>query len=476
MAAPLLAACSQSSATPTTAPSGQATTAPNATSAAQPTTAQPTTVSQPTTAPAATAATSAPPSAAPVAQSTTAAAKIGGTVSVLATWGGDEQDSFLAMVKPFEDQTGTKVEYTGTRDLNAVLDTRVKGGNPPDLAGLPGAGQMAQFAKEGKLVELSSILDMSAMKDQYAEDWLKLGQVDGKQVGILIKADVKGLIWYDPNNFTKAGYQIPKTWDDLMALSKKIADSGTTPWSIGLESGAASGWPAADWLQDIVLRQAGPEAYDKWSQGTLKWTSPEIKQAWTTWGQIVGNAKMVYGGKQYMLATNFGSAADPVFSSPPKAYLHHQSSFITTNIKKDFPSLKPVTDFNFFPFPDIATQYSGAVQGSGDLFGMFKNTPQASALIKYLTTPDAQAIWVKRGGALSPNKQVSLDVYPDQISKQSAQTLTGAKIVRFSADDLMPSGLEKAFWKATLDFISNPNRLDTILESLDKAQASANAG
>src|SRR5438552_17200531 len=127
--------------------------------------------------------------------------QIGGTVSVLATWGGDEQDSFLAMVKPFEDQTGVKVQYEGTRDLNAVLTTRVQGGNPPDLAGLPGPGQMAEFAKMGKLVDLSGVLDQAAMQQQYSQDWIKLGTVDGKMVGIFIKAALKGSIWYDPKTF-----------------------------------------------------------------------------------------------------------------------------------------------------------------------------------------------------------------------------------------------------------------------------------
>jgi len=478
-ALPLLAACSGAAATPTAAPAATTAPAPT-TAAAKPTTAPatapttaPTTAATaaPTTAPAA--AATAAPTVAPTAQAAASIAKVGGKVSVIASWGGNEQDSFMAMVKPWEDQSGATVEYTGTRDLQAVLATRVKGGNPPDLAGLPSPGVMDQYASQGKLVDLTSVVDMATMKQQYSSDWLTLGQAAGKQVGIFIKADIKGLIWYDVQNFSKAGYQIPKSWADLMTLSQKIAGTGTTPWSIGLESGAASGWPAADWLQDIVLRQAGPEVYDAWYKGTQKWASPEIKQAWTTWGDIVANAKMVYGGKQYMLATNFGSAADPVFDTPPKAYLHHQSSFITTNIEKDFPKLKPVIDFNFFPFPDITTQYTGAVQGSGDLFGMFNSTPQSTSLIKWLTTPEAQSIWVKRGGAISPNKLVSPDAYPDQISKESAQTLTGAKIVRFSADDLMPSSMENAMWKATLSYVGDPTSLDSILAHLDTVRGTA---
>lgn len=397
--------------------------------------------------------------------------QLGGTVSVLGTWGGSEQDSFMAMVKPFEDATGTKVEYEGTRDLNAILTTRVQGGNPPDLAGLPGPGQMAQFAQQGNLVDLSNVLDMNTMKEQYAQNWLDLGSVGGKPVGIFIKSSLKGLIWYDPKQYK--GPTQPKSFDELMAWSQQTAASGTTPWCIGLENGAASGWPGTDWIEDIVLRQAGPDKYDQWYQGKLAWTSTEIKTAWQTWGKIATDPKMVYGGPTGELTTAFGTAGDPLFKNPPGCYLHHQASFITDFFVKDNPSIKPVEDFNFFGFPDIDPQYSGAVEAAGDLFGMFKDTPQSRALIKYLTTPEAQAIWVKRGGALSPNKMVPLDVYPDPLSKQSAQILTNAKIVRFDASDLMPDAMNKAFWSAILNYVQNPGNLDSILSNLDSVQKDA---
>ncbi|MGH2604780.1 MAG: ABC transporter substrate-binding protein, partial [Dehalococcoidia bacterium] len=185
--------------------------------------------------------------ASPAGQATTE--RLGGSVSVLATWGGSEQDAFLAMVKPFEERTGVKVNYEGTRDLNAVLTTRVQGGNPPDVAGLPGPGQMAEFARSGKLIDLGTVLDQTTLKEQYTEEWLKLAQVDGKQYGIFIKAALKGPIWYNTQTFESvSGGEPPKTWTELMELSEKIAASGTTPWCVALESAAASGWPGTDWL------------------------------------------------------------------------------------------------------------------------------------------------------------------------------------------------------------------------------------
>ncbi|RIK29836.1 MAG: ABC transporter substrate-binding protein [Chloroflexi bacterium] len=397
--------------------------------------------------------------------------QLGGTVSVLGTWGGSEQESFLAMVRPFEEATGTTIEYEGTRDLNAVLTTRVQGGNPPDLAGLPGPGQMAEFAADGHLVDLSDVLDLATMQEDYAQSWIDLASHDGRPVGIFIKAALKGLIWYNPNQYT--GPLPPESWDELQSWAAETAAAGTTPWCIGLESGAASGWPGTDWIEDIVLRQSGPDVYDQWYQGELPWTSPEIRSAFEAFGAIVTDPQMVFGGPLTALTLNFGNGGDALFTDPPGCYLHHQASFITDFFVTNFPDLQPVEDFNFFAFPDIDPQYSGAVEAAGDLFGMFNDTPQARALLNYLTTPEAQAIWVQRGGALSPNRRVPEEAYPDPLAQQAGQILTSADIVRFDASDLMPEAMNNAFWSAILEYVQNPGDLDRILENLDQVQQDA---
>lgn len=399
--------------------------------------------------------------------------QVGGTVSVLGVWGGSEQDSFLAMVKPFEDATGINVDYTGTRDLNAVLTTRVQGGNPPDLAGLPGPGQMAQYAQQGALVDLSKILDMDTFNKEYATTWADLGTVNDQLVGIFIKAAVKGLIWYDPKVWEANGYTVPTTWDEMMTLSKQIADSGQTPWCVALESGAASGWPGTDWIEDIVLRQSGEQTYNDWWQGNITWSSPEIKQAFETWGQIVATDGMVYGGPNTMLTMNFGDVGNGLFASPPNCDMAHQASFITDFFVNNNPGVEPVTDFNFFPFPAFDASAPESTEMAGDLFGMFNDTPQAEALIRYLVTPEAQAIWAARGGAISPNKDVPLDQYPDQLSRSAAERLTSVETAVFDGSDLMPEAMNNAFWQAILNYVQSPGDLDSILSNLDSVQADA---
>ncbi|MBX6371425.1 MAG: extracellular solute-binding protein [Acidothermus sp.] len=390
----------------------------------------------------------------------------GQTVTVIGTWGGDEEKAFLQMVKPWEDQTGAKVQYTGTRDINTVLTTGVASGVLPDLAGLPGPGQMAEYVAAGRLKPLDDVLDIAKYKQETAPALVKLGEVNGKTYGVFIKAAIKGLIWYNPHQHDYSSAP-PKTWDELMSQAKANQGNAKAIWCLGLESGAASGWPGTDWIEDLVLRTAGPDVYTQWYEGKIKWTDPRIKKAFQIYmNDVVAHT---YGGGKTAVATNFGNAGDPLFANPPGCEFLHQASFITGF--SQFKTHQAGTDYNFFPFPDIDPQFAGAVEGAGDLFGMFHDTPAAKSLMRYLVTAKAQDIWVKIGGALSANKNAT--DYPDEISKRSAEILHNAKIFVFDASDLMPTAMNDAFWKAMVALTNGSQSLDQALSSLDKVQQDA---
>jgi alpha-glucoside transport system substrate-binding protein len=389
----------------------------------------------------------------------------GDTVSVIGTWGGDEQAAFLEMVKPWEDQTGATVKYTGTRDINTVLTTGVASGVLPDLAGLPGPGQMIEYANSGALKPLNDVLDLATYEADTAPALVNLGKVDDQVYGVFIKAAIKGLIWYNPK-VHDYGTNPPATWEDMLSQAA-TNNPGVATWCLGIESGAASGWPATDWVEDLVLRTAGPEVYTSWYQGKTKWTDPAIKNAVQMYAtDVVGKT---YGGPQTAVATNFEVAGDPLFAAQPGCAYLHQASFITG--LGQFKNLQAGTDYNFFPFPDINSQYSGAVEGAGDLFGMFHDTAAAKSLMRYLVTADAQDIWVKRGGALSANKNATS--YPDEISKRSAQILTEADTFAFDASDLMPTAMNDAFWRGMVSLTNGSKSVDQVLSELDTTQADA---
>jgi len=395
------------------------------------------------------------------------------TITVLGTWGGQEADTFQAMTDAFTAKTGIKVQFEATRDLDAVLTTRVQAGNPPDIAVLPNPGKLYELAKAGKLVDLSKVLDMKAYAKNYSQGWKDLGSVDGKLYGLFVKAAIKGLVWYDPKNVKAAGITLPTTWDQMIATSKQIAATGVTPWSVGIESGAASGWVATDWLENIFLRLYGPAKYQDWYNGKLSWTSPEMKKAWQYFGQIVGDPTMAYGGSQYINSTNFGNAPAPLFQNPPKAYFHMQASFIQSFIMDQFPGLKPAVDFDFFGFPSIDPKWAKAVEGGADIVAVFKNNPAVRQFMEYFASAEAQSYFAAGTGALATNKNVSLVFYPDPLTKRAADLLNKSEIVVFDASDMMPSEMNASFWKATVDFVNDPSKLDSILAGLDKVRATA---
>lgn len=399
-----------------------------------------------------------------------------GTVKFLGVWAGQELANWLAVLKPFEDSTGIKVSYEASRDQDAILTSRVAAGNPPDVAGAPSPALLTTFAKQGKVIALNNIVDMNALQANTSTSWIKLGEPlnDGKLYQIFAWADVKGLIWYDPKNFTAKNYTVPKTFSDLTTLQDQIKSGGSTPWCVTVNSGAATGWPASDWLKEIVLSQSGPDVYDKWVAGTQKWTSPEIKQAFQTFGQILGPGdRNVYGGPQYIVATDFGSVGTPMFQNPPKCYMLNQASFISSFFTSANPALKPQTDFNYFPLPDINTQFAGAHVVAGDTFSMFKDTPQARKLMQYLTTADAQAIWVKAGGKIAVNKQVPVSDYPNPLAQEEATLVANTAIAKYDATDQMPAAMKNAAWADLVKFIQNQGQLDSLLTHLDSVQVTA---
>ncbi len=397
--------------------------------------------------------------------------QIGGTVSVLAIWGGSEQDAFMAMLEPFTEQTGIEVQYEGTRDLGAVLNTRISGGAPPDVAGLPNPGQMIELARAGSLQPLDDVLDMNMMNEQYDAGFVELTQVDGQTYGIFTKAAVKSLVWYNPKAMDAAGYTIPTTWEEMQALEDQIIADGKTPWCIGVDGGGGCGWPATDWVEDILLHQAGPEVYDQWVNHEIPWTDPAIRQAFETFGEFVHDDTMVFGGPQTVIATNFGQAFNPMFEEDPGCYLFKQANFITTFFTDQFPDLVAGEDYNFFVFPTIEESAGQPLLVAGDLFGMFNDTPQARALMQYLVTTDAHEIWAARGGFLSANRTLDPSVYPDQITQQIGQMLAEATAVRFDASDLMPEGVNSVFSTQVLQFPGSPDTIDTVLQTIENQAA-----
>lgn len=398
-----------------------------------------------------------------------------GTVTVMGVWGGGEIEAFEEVAAAWEADTGGTMEFEGTRDLSAILRARVSGGNPPDLVVLPNPALLQDFASSGDLIALDDVLDMSQVQADYSDSWIELGTMDGSLYGLFIKAATKSTVWYNPNSFEAAGYETPETWDDLVALSEEMLADGTAPWSIGIESGGATGWPATDWIAEILLGESGPEVYDQWVAHEIPWTDPAIKSAFEKFGLMALTEGFVPGGADAILATGFEDASYLPFQDPPQAHMYFLGSFTQGFIASQFPDLVPEEDYDFFKFPYIDPAYEGAVTGGADVVAMFNDTPSSRSLMNYLAAGDSWESWAAAGGYSSPNRSLDISVYPDPLAAKAAQQLTESAIFRFGAGDLMPAEVQNAFWNGVIDYLQQPDRLDAILGDIEAVAAEAYA-
>ena len=392
-----------------------------------------------------------------------------GPVSVMGIWGGEELTAFEAMTKPWEDRGGD-VSFTGTRNITADLTLRVEGGSPPDVAIPAEVGLFQQFAREGKLISLDQCPGLvDTIEDKYPEGFRELGTVDGKLYGFFMKADTKATIWYNPRVFEQHNVEpldADSSFDDLVEVSEKLKDAGIAPWSIGVESAEASGWPGSDWLQQIILNsEGGEDLYDGLIDGSIKFTDQRVKDAWRNFERIaLTEGFTVQGGAEGINATNFQDSAYPPFQNPPQAAMLGLGGFASGFITTQFPNLKAEDDYDFFTWP------GGKVTGGANIVYAFNDKPATCSFLKYLASGDAQEIWVKEGGFTSVNSDVDLNAYPNAIARKQAEQLLDADVFRFDLDDAIGGDLQNTYFAGVTEFLSDPSKLDQILTEIEAAR------
>jgi alpha-glucoside transport system substrate-binding protein len=392
--------------------------------------------------------------------------RIGGTLNLLGVLSGPQLDAYLSSFEPFEDATGIDLKYEGTRDVNAVLQTRVAGGNPPDLVSNPSAGQMRALAAHGRLVALDDKIDLAAARRDFPAGLIDLATVNGHLYGLFYNSAVNNLVWYDPKHYD--GPEPPTTLQELDAYAAKLAGEGRTPYCAGLESGAASGWPGAGWVEQLLLAQSGPAAFDRWVQGRLAWTTPEVKRAFQSFGAVVTDPRMVAGGPTAVLTTSFDKSPQGLVARKPACYLHVQADFLGNLLATSVPGVEPVADIDFYPFPAAAPGQDKAVITSGEMLGAFRDTPQTRAFMKYVASPTFGPMVAGTGQWIGANKQTKLTAYTTPLSRKAAEVYANAETVRYTAQNSMPLAVNQAFLKAVLGYVKDPGSLDAQLARVDE--------
>jgi alpha-glucoside transport system substrate-binding protein len=382
----------------------------------------------------------------------------GQSISIFGPWRGEDQVLVESMLAYFTAASGVKVNYSSSEGYEQQIIIDAQAGSPADVAILPQPGLIADLASKGLILPLGD--ETSAwLTENYGAgaSWAALGTykgADGKPAlfAFPYKADVKSLVWYSPENFADAGYAVPTTMEDLKALTDKIVADGGTPWCIGLGSGGATGWPATDWVEDMMLRTQSPDVYDKWVTHAIPFNDPAVVAAIDEFGAFAKNDKYVAGGAAAVASTDFRDSPKGLFSSPPQCYMHRQASFIPSF----FPEgTKLGTDADFFYFPSYAGKDLGQpVLGAGTLAFIMKESEGARAFIEWLKTPIAHEVWMAQTGFVTPFKSVNTEIYGSAALKKQGEILASATTFRFDGSDLMPGAVGAGtFWTGMVDFV-----------------------
>ncbi|MDH0613210.1 MULTISPECIES: ABC transporter substrate-binding protein [unclassified Agrobacterium] len=398
----------------------------------------------------------------------------GQTLTIFGPWRGEDEALFQSVLAYFADATGVNVRYSSSENYEQQIVIDTQAGSPPNIAILPQPGLLADLAAKGFLVPLG---DATAnwVKENYGagQSWVDLGSYKGKDgakayFAFPFKADVKSLVWYVPENFEEAGYEVPQSMEDLFKLTDQIVADGGTPWCIGLGSGGATGWPATDWVEDLMLRTQPLDVYQKWTTNEVKFTDPAVVEAINEFGKFAKNEKYVSGGVAAVASTDFRDSPKGLFDIPPKCYLHHQASFIPSF----FPEgTKVGTDADFFYMPTYASKpdLGKPVLGAGTLVTITKEAPAAKAFVEFLQTPIAHEVWMAQSSFLTPYKGVNVDTYANEQMKRQGEILTTATSFGFDGSDLMPGKIGAgAFWTGMIDFVGGKSA-DQVGSDIQKA-------
>ena len=378
---------------------------------------------------------------------------------------------FEKSIKSFEDMTGIDIQYEGSKEFEASIGIAIEGGNAPDIVDFPQPGLLKNFVEKGYVIDLNKVLDMNKVKANYIQSWLDMATMkspDGDiMAGLWGRVNGKSLVWYNKAEFDAAGYKVPTTWAELVELQDTIMADGDTPWAIGIESGAATGWAMTDWVEEMMLRTTSLENYDRWVNGELKFNSPEVREAIETVASIWFADGMVYGGRKSIPTTFFGDAPRVMFEQPPKAWLHKQGNFITTFFPDNTVAGK---DYDFFYLPTVKEEYGRPVLVAGDIYAMFNDRPEVRMVMQYFATGASVEEWVKMGGAISPHKDSKLEWYSNEVDRKVAEVIQNATSVRFDGSDLMPGAVGAgSFWKEMTAYVSGSKTLDEALDAIDKS-------
>lgn len=395
---------------------------------------------------------------------------------------GVEGDALQGFIDVYNETCGTDITFRGSDGFEQELRIAVDGGDPPAVAFTPQPASICAFADEGVLVSLEDMgFDINQMEEDHSAYWMGLGECDdGNHYGVPWFPNFKSIVFYSKPVFEDGGYEIPETYEDMVALSEQMVADGQTPWCMGFESGDATGWPGTDWIEDIFVRQHGSEAYRQWYEHDIPFNDPQVVESFDKFGEIMFGDGFVLGGAENVGGVNFNDSPGPLFTEPPGCAMLKQGSFIA-NVFEDQPDYEDGEDseIGVFSFPTIDGN-TGAM-GGGDTIIVFDGSDDVVAAVKDWVDPDWGCTLASASGGgvakygghgvagverLPGNKNVDPNCYETEASIAFAETITAALDANtfvFDASDLMPPEVgQRTFWDGIIDWTRGESTQDVV--------------
>jgi alpha-glucoside transport system substrate-binding protein len=382
-----------------------------------------------------------------------------GKVTIFGGYGEADAKAFQAALDEFGAANGIQITFTSLASFDKDIKVKIEAGQEPDIALWPQPGGLKDLADN--LEPLKNVVDLQPIQDTLVPGWDKLAVVDGDIYGLPVSANVKSMVFYNPEAFAAKGYAAPTSEAELQALEAKIkADGSGYPWCAGIESGGATGWPFTDWLEQYVLDLQGADKYASWIKGDLKFTSPEISAAADLVSKRLLAAGQVNGGGKSMSTDGFGDTA-PLFETGGKAkgqcFMLRQGSFITGFFPDKIKAEMAAGNYahvGAFPLPAPEGGTAG-VLGGGDIAAVFKGHVDSDVkkVAEFIYSTKVAEKMVSNG-VISPHKDFNTALYPNELNKKIGEAMAAAPLFGFDGSDQMPSEVNAEFWAAGTDFVA----------------------
>ena len=339
---------------------------------------------------------------------------------------------------------------------------------------VPQPGLIVELASQEVVVPLDdSTVDV--LVDNYP---LTREQVAPNGTGYLLpfRTHVKSLVWYRPAVFAQHGWEPPTTLDGLTDLTDEMVDAGVVPWCFAVESGSSTGWTASDWIEDLLVRRAGPDVYEQWLRGELPFTDQRVVDAVTEFDDLVLQKGHVAGGIQRVVSTSVDEGIAPLFEDPPGCAMSKDASFATSWFPDD-TTVGPDGDVDFFVLPGVDDTEPAPLLRAGEGLVQFDDRDEVVQLMNFLAGPHGGDAWMERGGYLSGRTSVAPDAY-GPTDRLFIDLLDGDRVEVFDASDSFRSPLRDAWLDALVSGIADQRGVDerdadlqALLEDVDEVRA-----